>query len=312
MEGGVTIIDSPGLEDKKIATELALKIAQESQAIIYVVTEKGFADYDKQYIASAFHNCPNNVFFLLNKLDLIRKDQKQEAIKKLKLDVKSVFTDRDGQFDEELCNRRIFGISALRALDARRGMTYDNEIDDDRTLSDDECKTRFERSGFGPFEKELETFLTTDEKCIAQYQKCFSQMASTYRNAEGQIEDYIKAYENEVQMDEKQETECKEIINNIRKSIDLTEKSFDNCSLRIQNKIAEVLNGCAQNIDKSWEQDMVHLAEKVDVGTFSYMWNGIKQMNPLASKASKQADMEKFTSKFITVVSDYFVERIDA
>ncbi|MGM9779923.1 MAG: dynamin family protein, partial [Prevotella sp.] len=35
MEGGICIIDSPGLEDKAIATELAMKVAKESQAIVY-------------------------------------------------------------------------------------------------------------------------------------------------------------------------------------------------------------------------------------------------------------------------------------
>ena len=35
-------------------------------------------------------------------------------------------------------------------------------------------------------------------------------------------------------------------------------------------------------------------------------------MNPLASKESKRADMEKFTGKFITAVTDYFVEKVDS
>lgn len=312
MEDGVTIIDTPGLEDKKVATELALNIAQEAQAIIYVVPEKGFATPDKDYIQSTFRNCPNNVFFLLNKIDLIRRVDQEKVIAKLKLDIESVFTDKDSVFNEELCERRMFGISALRALDARRKMMYDNEMEREILLSDDECKRKFALSGFEPFEKELETFLTTDEKCIAQYQKCFSQMASTYRNAEKQVEDYIRRYENELQMDEEQEAECKEIIDKIEQSIFLTEKTFDNCSLKIQNKITEVLNGCTQNIVKSWEQDMVSLAEKVDIGTLSYMWEGIKQMNIFASKESRRADMEKFTGKFITVVTNYFAEKIDA
>lgn len=311
MEGGVSIIDSPGLEDKKVATELALKIAQEAQALIYVATEKGFADYDKQYITSAFHNCPNNIFFLLNKFDLVKKDDRENAIAKLKLDLKSVFTDENGQFNEELCKRRMFGVSALRALDARRGMKYDMDMEEEIKLSDVECEKMYNLSWFGPFENELEKFLTTDEKCVAQYQKCFSQMASTYRNASVQIEDYISAYESEIQLDSEQKAECAQIIADIRKSIKLTEATFDNCSLKIQNKIADVLNGCSASIDKSWEQDMVDLAQKVDVGTLKYMWTGLKQMNPLSSKESKRKSMEEFTGKFITVVSDYFVEKVD-
>ncbi|MCH5310401.1 MAG: dynamin family protein [Prevotella sp.] len=311
MEGGVSIIDSPGLEDKKVATELALKIAQEAQAIIYVVTQKGFANPDKQYITSTFHNCPNNVFFLLNKFDLVRIEEREEAKGKLKLDLKPIFTNEKGVFDEELYNRRVFGISALRALDARRGMTYDYETEEERPLSADECKRKYELSNFAPFEAELEEFLTTDKKCVVQYDNCFSRMASTYRNAKAQIDDYIRAYESQIQMDENQKAEYAKIIDDIRQHITLTEKTVDNCSLRIQNKIADVLNGCANTIGNSWEQDMVVLAGKIDVGTLSYMWTGIKQMNPLASKESKKADIEKFTGKFITAVSDYFVEKVE-
>lgn len=311
MEDGVTIIDSPGLEDKKVATDLALKIVQESQATIYVVTEKGFAKPDRDYI-STIHNCPNNVFFLLNKIDRVRKEDRESAISKLKLDIKSVFTDKDGVFNEGLCERRMFGISALRALDARRKMTYDNEMEDERPLSDDECKRKFELSGFAPFEKELETFLTTDEKCVAQYQKCFSQMASTYRNAKVKIKDYIKGYESDVLKDEKQEAECEDIINEIKDKIQLTETTFDNSSLKIQNKIIHILSQCAQEIDKTWEEDMAQLSEKVDVDTLSYIWEGVKQMNILASRKSREEEMKKFTGKFITVVTDYFTEKIDA
>lgn len=311
MEGGVSIIDSPGLEDKKIATDLAMKIAQEAQAMIYVVADRGCTTADRDYISSVFHDCPNNVFFLLNKFDLVRVGERKNVMEKLKLHLQPIFTDKEGYFHEELCKRRMFGVSALRALDARRGMKYDMDMEEEIKLSDVECEKMYNLSLFEPFENELEKFLTTDEKCVAQYQKCFSQMASTFRNASSQIEDYISAYESEIQLDSEQKAECAQIIADIRKSIKLTEATFDNCSLKIQNKIADVLNGCSASIDKSWEQDMVDLAQKVDVGTLNYMWTGLKQINPLSSIESKRRSMEEFTGKFITVVSDYFVEKVD-
>ena len=44
MRNGVCIVDSPGLEDKAVATELSLKMAKQAQAIIYVCSERGFDD----------------------------------------------------------------------------------------------------------------------------------------------------------------------------------------------------------------------------------------------------------------------------
>lgn len=311
MEGGVTIIDSPGLEDKAIATELALNIAEQAQAIIYVIPERGLSDKDKEYIFPRFKNCPNNLFFLVNKIDRVKsKEERQKLLEKVKLDLEPVFKGK--QINTSLRDKRIFGVSALRALDSRRGMKYDDEEEIDVEIDDVEQKKLFEKSWFEPFEQELESFLTTDEKCIAQYQKCFTQMASTYRIAKKQVEDYIHIYENEIHLDDQKKKECDAVIADIQRNIDIIRTTFDNCSLKIQNAVANLLSGCASNIDKSWEDDMQKLSQKIDIGTFNYMWTGIKQMNPFASKQKKEAEMKLFTGKFIDAVSDYFTERIES
>lgn len=312
MESGVCIIDSPGLEDKAIATELALNIAEQAQAIIYVVSEKGLSKPDKEYIYSKFRNSPNNVFFLINKFDLVKKVQRPESLDKIKLELDPVFKNNSDQVNTSLRDKRLFGVSALRALDSRRGMVYDNEEGIDIEIDDIERKKLFEKSWFEPFEQELETFLTTDERCIAQYQKCFTQMASTYRTAKKQVDDYIHIYENEIHLDNQKKKECETVIADLQRSIEIIRKTFDNCSLKIQNAVSILLNGCASNIDNSWDQDMQQLSNKIDVGTLSYMWTGIKQMNPFASKQKKEADMKLFTGKFIDAVSDYFTKRIES
>ena len=310
MEGGICIIDSPGLEDKAIATELAMKVAKESQAIVYVCTDKGYGQPDKDYIASAFYNCPNNVFFVINKFDLVSKDGRPEALAKAKMDTETVFTTEE-KVNTELQDRRVFGVSALRALDSRRGMTYDREEEEEKPLNDTQRKSKFEKSWFGPFEQELEKFLTTDDKCIAQYQKCFKQMASTYRDSEAKIAEYLHIYQNQLDMDENSRMECESIIRDIKTSIRLTEETFDNCSLLIQNAVTTMLNGCATQLDKSWEQDMEDLAQKVDIGTFKYMCQGFKLMNPFSSREKKEASMREFMGKFLDVVTEYYADKVE-
>lgn len=310
MEGGVSIIDSPGLEDKAIATELALQIAQEAQAIIYVATEKGYGGPDKEYIESTFHNCPNNVFFVINKFDLVKKEERPSSLEKAKLDLASVFTNQNG-FNEELCNRRVFGISALRALDSRRGLTYDKDLETEVPLDDTQKAKKFEMSWFGPFEKELETFLTTDERCVAQYQKCFNQMASTYRNAETKTDGNIAIFENEIKFDSEQITECAKIIEDIETSIKVTETSFDNCSLKIQNNVSSLINNCVNLLDSSWEQDLMALKDKVSFGTGSYLSMAINQINVFKSKEEKAKKMEEMLQPFTDVVAKYFVDKVD-
>jgi hypothetical protein len=112
-------------------------------------------------------------------------------------------------------------------------------------------------------------------------------------------------------MDEAQKVECAKIMDDIRKSIKATETTFDNCSLKIQNKVADVLNGCAGTIDNSWENDMETLADSIDVSTLQYMWKAVKMMNPLASKEAKQKEIEEFSGMFVTAVSEYFVKKVE-
>ena len=80
VQYGVSIVDTPGLEDKDVATELALDIAAKAQAIIYVCGERGFAEADREYFEENFKGNPGNVFFILNKMDNITSDiQRKQA-----------------------------------------------------------------------------------------------------------------------------------------------------------------------------------------------------------------------------------------
>lgn len=312
MEGGVRIIDSPGLEDKAIATDLTMDIAQKAQAIIYVSLERALSVPDKEYIISSFRNCPNNVFFLVNKIDLVKKDERPRVLDKLKQDILPVFTKADGTVDEMLCSKRIFGISALQCLDSRRGMTYDKDLEEDVTLSDEKRKIMLEKSGYLQFEEELEKFLTTDEKCVAQYQYCFHQMASTYAAAESKIQENIAIFEKNRSLSEEQKANCDETIEKIEKSIQITESTFDNCTLKIQNKVSALVSGCIDSIDKTWEADIVELDKKVDFGLLSYVGMALKQINPFDSKEEKARKMEATIQPFTTAVAEYFDQKIDS
>ena len=92
MQNGVNIVDTPGLEDKEVATELALDIAAKAQAIVYVCGERGFAEADREYFNENFKGNPGNVFFILNKTDLIVSDvEREQALKRVRQDVKGCF-----------------------------------------------------------------------------------------------------------------------------------------------------------------------------------------------------------------------------
>lgn len=129
--------------------------------IIYVCNSC-LSRYDKEYLEWIFrvsHNCPDNVFILINKIDQVKKIDRIQVIEKLKQDIASTFTTADGNIHKYLYDRRVFAISAVHCLDSRRGMTYEMDLGEDVTLSDEKRKIMLENSGYLQFKKELENFL---------------------------------------------------------------------------------------------------------------------------------------------------------
>lgn len=184
MQNGVSVVDSPGLEDKAVATELALDVAAQAQAIVYMCGERGFAEADREYFAENFKGNPGNVFFVLNKIDHVESDvQREQAKDKLWNDVRGCFIKSDGTIDEDLMKKRVFCLSSLLALDARRGMTFDKDLQHDVPLTQEKIDLKLQNSKFLAFEEALQEFLTTDERCTAQYGKVFRTLIDTYNDA---------------------------------------------------------------------------------------------------------------------------------
>lgn len=313
VKNGVRIIDSPGLEDKGVATNLTLNIAEKAQAIVYVGSDRGYAEGDRSYFKDNFKNCPNNVFFLINKIDLVVQNAEKESLmSKVKRDVEHVFRKEDGSIDTALMNRRVFGVSALQALDSRRGMTFDKEEQKDVPLSKEKCERKLELSNFEAFEKELEHFLTTDEKCMAQYHAAFNVLSSTFVAAEQRISENMSVYERNRQFTQGEVDDCIQLVEKIEDSIKVTESQFDACSLKLQSDFADIIRHSTTCIDKTWEQDLQIIREKINFGMKDYLsmaWNNI---NIFASRERREQSMKNVMEPFSNVIADYIAEKIDA
>ena len=253
MADGVSIVDSPGLEDKAVATELALDIAAKAQAIVYLCGERGFAEADREYFQEHFKGNPGNVFFVLNKIDNIASDvQREQAIERVRNDLKACFTKADGSIDEVLMKKRVFGLSALLALDARRGMAFDEDLQRDVAIDKQKAELKMQRSQFLLFEQALQEFLTTDERCIAQYRKVIGTMLDTYNDAVEKVREDRTIYERNGQFSAEKQGECLRIIGEVETGLSATETSFDNCTLKLQNILAMLIRNAVDSVDSTW------------------------------------------------------------
>lgn len=312
VQDGVSIVDTPGLEDKDVATELALDIAAKAQAIIYVCGERGFAEADREYFEENFKGNSGNVFFILNKMDNITSDiQRKQAIGMVRYDVKGCFVKADGSVDEALMSKRVFGLSSLLALDARRGMTFDEDLQKDVPLSEEKQTMKIQRSQFLPFEEALQEFLTTDERCIAQYGKVFRTLLSTYNEAVDKVRENLAVYEHEDKLTNEQKAECQSIINEIETGLSATEAAFDNCTLKLQNTLALLIRNAIDSVDSTWEVDLATLHEKIRFGMKDYLSLAVSNINVFKSKDERTEDMKRLLKPFSQIIAEHISDKID-
>lgn len=312
VQDGVSIVDTPGLEDKDVATELALDIAAKAQAIIYVCGERGFAEADREYFEENFKGNSGNVFFILNKMDNITSDlQRKQALDRVRYDVKGCFVKADGSVDEALMSKRVFGLSSLLALDARRGMTFDEDLQKDVPLSEEKQTMKLQRSQFLPFEEALQEFLTTDERCIAQYGKVFRTLLCTYNDAVEKVHEDLAVYEHEDNLTNEQKADCQRIINEIETGLPATEAAFDNCTLKLQNTLALLIRNAIDSVDSTWEMDLATLHEKIRFGMKDYLSLAVSNINVFKSKDERTEDMKRLLQPFSQIIAEHISDKID-
>lgn len=312
VQDGVSIVDTPGLEDKDVATELALDIAAKAQAIIYVCGERGFAEADREYFEENFKGNSGNVFFILNKMDNITSDlQRKQAIGRVRYDVKGCFVKADGSVDAALMSKRVFGLSSLLALDARRGMTFDEDLQKDVPLSEEKQTMKLQRSQFLPFEEALQEFLTTDERCIAQYGKVFRTLLCTYNDAVEKVREDLAVYEHEDNLTNEQKADCQRIINEIETGLPATEAAFDNCTLKLQNTLALLIRNAIDSVDSTWEMDLATLHEKIRFGMKDYLSLAVSNINVFKSKDERTEDMKRLLQPFSQIIAEHISDKIE-
>ena len=312
MHNGVCIVDSPGLEDKAVATELSLSMAKQAQAIIYVCSERGFDDRDRSYFEEHFMGAPRNVFFVMNRIDLIASQtERAAALEKMKDDVKLCFLRNDSTIDEELMNNRIFGISSLDALDARRGLTFDTVLQHDVELENEETQQKELSSRIQPFEEELERFLTTEEMCKALYGKSFASLYDTYQEALRKTQESMAFYEGNKQMTEDKRRECERIIAEIATNINATEEAFDTCVIRLQALFGDLVRDSIHSVDKTWHVDLPNLQEEISFGMNQYMRLALTNINIFISAKEREENTKKLLEPFAQIVAKHISDKID-
>lgn len=150
-EKGLRLIDSPGMGNSTAFNKVTKKFIEKSQAIIFVlnatrIINKSEQEFIKKYLEA---NAIGDVFFVVNKIDLVEEKEVDEIKEYVKKSLKDYFIVKRGQFDEQFYNRRVFFVNAKNALYIRK-----------KSLDD----STFDLYDISQLEQEIQSFLSIDTK----------------------------------------------------------------------------------------------------------------------------------------------------
>ena len=246
----VQLIDSPGVGNSKQDDEVARSFAKKANAIVYVVSAAKPWEYDdKEYINSHYDNKEmKNVFFVVNKIDLLNTTDDFEKLKKnTRTVLRNVFTRNDGTFDEELFNERVFYMCAQNALLLRAGIPSNYINTPPLPQSDEE-------TGVPRFEKALGRFLmdeNRDKQAIAAY---IPNLAAIYVSAQNRVEKNLEQLNGNIDDLLAEQKQNEKSIERTMLIIQNIEESGKTTARKIVEDINRAYDDFIKDVDVNWDE----------------------------------------------------------
>ena len=124
----ITVFPLPGSPHSYFDMKKLEQYSAEADAIIFVLNAPVlFSAVERTYINDNFVGRGlRNVFFVVNNIDRLSDPNVLETVVKpaVRTQLEGVFTDKNGRFEEELFNKRVFYTNAYGALCIRTGEPY--------------------------------------------------------------------------------------------------------------------------------------------------------------------------------------------
>lgn len=251
----VAFVDSPGLENNEVDNAVANGFADKADAIVMVLTAaKLGSESERKYIQERFAGRSlKNVFFVINWYNVLKPEDEESFPEQLLNLIGCVFTDEEGNFNEELYNQRVFPVDAYTSECARTGKKK-QEKKGIKFVEYDVAPEEDEFTGIPEFERALTEFLDSPEKEKAAFEIYLPQLGRYYSSAKNLIDDFAKksamSLEELLKEKKKQEEEIKKLEN----VISGIQHSYDNAMREIMINISSGYDDFARSVENNWEE----------------------------------------------------------
>lgn len=255
---GVKLIDSPGLSESTSLTKLTTKFIVQADAVIFVLRATQLMSlHEQEFIEFTLSSANlNHVFFIVNYIDLIDDEDDLNELKYwLKRLLKRYFLNDKSEFDEEFYNRRVFFVSAKKALDAR--LTEKNKM--------------LQKSGILFLERELEQFLTTHQKFTAALENTIKIVANITITSHRQITQHKLALDQPLNELEGNRQQLEKQVQNLK----FKESKIEDTILRygeiISQRIYYSLMNWLDEMHRTWPEDSKKLINADELSLISIL-----------------------------------------
>lgn len=287
-DNGVKIIDSPGLKENKARTEVTTKWLDQSQGVIFVLNATQILNEDEKKCIDLFFGKGrlNNVFFVVNYINRIENPEEVNELKEwVKESLQVHFLKDNAQFDEEFYTRRVFFVNAKVALDARTNTPPNQEL--------------LKESGVLALERELEQFLTSDEKLMAAFNTDIQMLKRIVEKSCQEIFTLKAAQNLDLENLQENQLEAEKRLKELEKQKDDIERTINHYGEIISGRIFNGLQRYSSELlDR--DQDLKKSLELNEVSITNILHGVISQNRREKIKELVQGEIQKYLENKFT------------
>ncbi len=289
-KGGVRLIDSPGIGEQIARTKLTTEFLQQSHAVIFIFdATHPLRQEEREFIEANFKQSNNNqnVFFVVNKIDLVDDDDDDEDDGREKIGkyfanyLKNVYLDEQSNLDQELLNRRLFFINSKSALKGRRKQPVTQSL--------------VEESGILTFEKELENFLTTGAKFRAGISSVVDLLILTIDKLDHKISQQEKLLGEPLSVLEKRRIDAEEKLKLLEERENyIKENIIDLRADSINDRLCFDLENYIRKMEDNWLYDYKQFTDLDKLNIFNLFSMTIDELSRNATTKSINESLKKY------------------
>ena len=259
-DNNLCLIDTLGLSSHESDNKRTIASIKDAIALIYICDERGLSSKDIDFISTYLDLERGNLFFCVNRIDLVRKSEREEITKLVGLKLNDILLKKgcDTPFDV----KRIFQVSSLYQYFAN-GFTHHEKWREGIDYQS--------RSGFVPLMNELSKYVKDNAvgarrmSIVRQLKVSNEQIVAVKKYREDEIQAQINTIQREIQM---VSVDIKRLVTRVS----YVKSLFETREQTIYHILQGIYTSFSKDVNNHWMCTRnFHLINKVSFGIRDYL-----------------------------------------